>query len=579
MLVIVILNFIISILGCNAIVQQQINSLVDIYESTNGNYWHNTWNLTKLQSDGNACEQFGVLCDINDSMIIGLVMKQNNLSGTIPSSIQYLVDMQEFVVTQSPNLVGSIPNGICNWTQLSQFILVELGINGTIPTCIDKWTYLTELELDNLPFLEDSIPESICNISSLEVIYLNQISSSNTNGTLPSCIFTKLTNLKEIVLAYIYYHVTIPNEFCLSLNSLETFVLYRVPNLPMNLIQCIGNLSNLKIFEIFHMSSNINNFTFIDFKNTLCKLSNLEVLWLQANTDVVAPIDECIGDNLLNLIYLNFWYMDSMYGTIPSNICNLKNLTRVEIVHLSYNFSGSIPNCLLNGELPHLEQLGFSSYIPFHGYLDDLFCNLINLTSLIATDTKISGSMPKCIKNMTNLRILGLQNNALKGTVYFAPNIQYLLLDGNSDLIHIDSPINAPYLRTLTASNTKIKNNFSQLFEERNTPHLKGLNLHDTEIYDDDATETLQYLFNLTDISFILIGNNKNIHGQIPEYNIKHNQSSLQNFMFHNCDISGSIPNNLHFTSLQNISLFNNRLSCGIPNNFIFNNTVSSYVI
>ena len=152
----ILASLLISLIGisnCDRVAEQQINALIDFYESTNGDYWYESWNITELKY-GTVCDQTGITCNILKSKIYHLTSISNNLSGILPTSIQYLEDLTLIELYDSPNLIGTLPKSICNLTNLLYVELIQIGINGTIPSCIDKWNHLKYLVLESLPFLD-----------------------------------------------------------------------------------------------------------------------------------------------------------------------------------------------------------------------------------------------------------------------------------------------------------------------------------------------------------------------------------------------------------------------------------------
>ncbi|MEE9437624.1 MAG: M12 family metallo-peptidase, partial [Saprospiraceae bacterium] len=64
------------------------NALVDLYNSTNGVSWllKNGWQQGALGNDCDVCNWYGITCD-NLNNVIGINLKNNNLSGTLPITI------------------------------------------------------------------------------------------------------------------------------------------------------------------------------------------------------------------------------------------------------------------------------------------------------------------------------------------------------------------------------------------------------------------------------------------------------------------------------------------------------------
>jgi hypothetical protein len=70
---------------------EEIQALNDLYDSTNGNYWKNKyrWKI------GDPCTEywFGIGCN-NFGQVDMIIQINNNLTGTIPSSIGNLVNLE-----------------------------------------------------------------------------------------------------------------------------------------------------------------------------------------------------------------------------------------------------------------------------------------------------------------------------------------------------------------------------------------------------------------------------------------------------------------------------------------------------
>jgi len=130
----------------------EYDALVDFYISTNGDNWNNNdgW-LTNCDpcglETGNA-PWFGLVCN-SDGMIKQFGLTSNNLTGTLPKSINNFNEMFWFDVSRN-SLTGVFPD-ICNWEDL--FILkignsFQVGNNlftGHLPICLNTFENLVEV--------------------------------------------------------------------------------------------------------------------------------------------------------------------------------------------------------------------------------------------------------------------------------------------------------------------------------------------------------------------------------------------------------------------------------------------------
>ena len=160
-------------------------ALVDLYNSTNGEGWTNKTNWVTTES---LESWYGVT--IENDRVVSLDLQQNNLNGTVPSSIGNLTAVT-FLSLRNNNLSGSLPVEIGNMAEMRDLDFAFNNLSGEIPESIGNLTELYALFLDFNAF-EGNIPLSIGNLKDLMVIYLggNQLA-----GSLPDtlCTLLKLT--------------------------------------------------------------------------------------------------------------------------------------------------------------------------------------------------------------------------------------------------------------------------------------------------------------------------------------------------------------------------------------------------
>ncbi len=105
-------------------------ALIDLYNSTNGSGWTNKTNW--LGASGTECTWYGVNCDAGENYVTEIILSNNNLSGTIPSSI---VDFPNLIILRlySNQLSGSILSVLGNLSNLTDLQLNSNQLSGTIP--------------------------------------------------------------------------------------------------------------------------------------------------------------------------------------------------------------------------------------------------------------------------------------------------------------------------------------------------------------------------------------------------------------------------------------------------------------
>jgi Leucine-rich repeat (LRR) protein len=111
--------------------EQDSLALVAFYNSTNGANWANN---TNWLSSNPINTWFGVT--LYNNRVINLKLRSNLLSGSIPSQIGNLTNLQSLVLNFNPQLSGSIPSQIGNLTNLQNLDLSYNQLTGSIPSQI-----------------------------------------------------------------------------------------------------------------------------------------------------------------------------------------------------------------------------------------------------------------------------------------------------------------------------------------------------------------------------------------------------------------------------------------------------------
>ena len=133
------------------VLRTECEALVALYENTNGTAWKDNTNWLTTTTVGNWK---GVT--VESSHVIEIVLLSNKLSGTIPSELGQLSNL-EYVFLGNNQLSGTIPSEL---GQLSNLAGLSLGNN----------------------HLTGSIPSELGQLSKLEILYLY---SNHLTGTIP----------------------------------------------------------------------------------------------------------------------------------------------------------------------------------------------------------------------------------------------------------------------------------------------------------------------------------------------------------------------------------------------------------
>eukprot|EP00258_Populus_trichocarpa_P003375 XP_002304404.3 MDIS1-interacting receptor like kinase 2 [Populus trichocarpa] len=479
--------------------------------------------------------------------LLRLDLRENQLTGTIPSSIGTLYKLQ-YLDLATNFLYGTLPLSLANLTQayeldfsrnnitgiidprlfpdgsaanktglvsLKNFLLQTTGLGGRIPEEIGNCKFLSLLALDENRF-HGPIPSSLGNSSELTVL---RLSNNLLSGNIPPNIGTlsKLTDLRLLT------------------NQLSGFV-------PAEL----GNLSSL---TVLHLAE--NNFT-----------GHL-------------PQQVCQGGKLVNFSAA----FNNFSGPIPASLKNCHTLYRVRLEHnqlsgfLEQDF-GVYPNLTYIdlsfnrvrgelspkwGECKKLTVLRVAGNL-LGGKIPDEVVLLNQLRVIDLSSNQIFGELPAQLGKLSNLLVLNLKDNMLSGQVPVG-------IDGLSSLENLDLSLNMlsgpiPYqigecskLRFLSLGRNRLNGTI---------PYQIGnlVGLHDLLDlgYNLLSGGIPSQLAKLTSLAQLNLSHN-NLSGSIPASLSNMLSLVAVNFSYNN--LEGPLPDSSIFHLVEPNSYSNNRDLCG----------------
>jgi len=199
-----ILFFLLSFSVFAQISNQEKQALEDLYTSTNGDQWNNSWDINQPVS-----EWEGVT--IKNDKVVSLSLLFNNLEGELPSSIDQLIHLE--VLELSFNKIeGQLPTELGNLPKLKVLAFNGNNLTGNIPSSFGNLSSLSQLHLSSNQ-LTGKIPESIANLEYLEVL---NVFDNDMSGNIPSQLAYS-RNLKQLMVAENNFVAT--NEFSTELLS------------------------------------------------------------------------------------------------------------------------------------------------------------------------------------------------------------------------------------------------------------------------------------------------------------------------------------------------------------------------
>jgi len=280
-------------------------ALVALYNSTDGDNWTTSWDLTE------AVESWHGVDLSDDCCVIGLDLSRdennangNNLIGSIPEEIGNLDSLEYLVLANNDGLMGSIPPTIGNLSNLSWMGIYRCNLQDTIPKELAQLSELTYFSASVNQF-SGAIPEEIGTMEKLETFF---VSYNQLSGTLPIHM-SELPNLEGLGLSGNQFTGTIPTEY---FNLPKLRFLYLADNqLTGDIPDLFQNFSDLVLLNL-----NNNNFTG-RIPSSIAESTFLTFLDLSEN-QLVGSIPVEFGNS--DFLYTLKLYSNELSGIVPVEV-------------------------------------------------------------------------------------------------------------------------------------------------------------------------------------------------------------------------------------------------------------------
>ncbi|MDY8138495.1 hypothetical protein [Aquimarina sp. 2201CG5-10] len=257
--------------------ESERQALWDLYISSNGQNWTNTLANNQPWDLGiPVCDWYGVT--VVDGRVTVLNLENNNLQGTIPSSISNLLHLTSLDLNTN-QLIGEIPSSMGALLELTYLSMHHNSLSGVLSPSLGSLSNLIVMDL-SFNMIQGVIPIAFCNLSNLEILNL---SANQLSGGIPKELGI-LVKLKRLDLRNNNFSGNIPSQLValsnleylgLSDNKLSGFIPFTV-----------GQNSKLEEFVFEN-----NKFIFSNFENKhLGYTQNLNVAYQyipQAKTDEI----------------------------------------------------------------------------------------------------------------------------------------------------------------------------------------------------------------------------------------------------------------------------------------------------
>ncbi|PPR92678.1 hypothetical protein GOBAR_AA27989 [Gossypium barbadense] len=303
-------------------------------------FWDKFWGFSYINMSFNQISDISKMGSINLSKnkftgsvspicnIIALNLGDNGFSGSLPSSLGYLISL-EMLSLRGNKFSGELPSSLQNCAKLKFLDLSDNELSGEIPMWIgQKLSSLVFLSLQGNQF-KGRIPHQLCGLKYLQIL---DLSVNKISGTIPSCLnnFTSMTKK-------------------LSLDRrIEHHILDTGPRFLPSLRE---NSEPIWIIQVRYVDEAL--LTWKGTKQSYPQLGLLLAIDLSCNK-LTGEIPEELS-SLQELVVLNL-SRNLFNGKILQKIGHIRQL---EVLDLSRNkFSGNIPTSL--SELTFLSNLNLS---------------------------------------------------------------------------------------------------------------------------------------------------------------------------------------------------------------------------
>ncbi len=343
-----------------------------------------------------------------------------NFNTDLPEDMSDLVLLEE--LTLYSNQLTKLPTNIGNLNKLTKLHLQQNNLE-SLPTTIGNLTNLIELKLEGNKLT--SLPTTIGGLTSLEKLYLSQSSSNNKITSLPDEI-GDLSNLKELYVENMRSYDTTTGVYTYTLTSLPT---------------TMNKMLNLEALE----ASNSGIEGLVD----LTKLTKLKRIQLNNNKITDLKIDAPVSNFSVSSAGYHFNLTQNPFITcieVPTSEVTKWEARYAQVPQIADNGIAFSDNCT-GFRVPQSERDALVAFYvatkggdkvdattgitwvganwstdateltnvgSWQGVTTEIINGQKHVTKLELTNKRLSGNVPKEIKDLSELTILNLSGNRLK---------------------------------------------------------------------------------------------------------------------------------------------------------------------
>lgn len=549
--------------------------LIELYEALGGENWDT---VTNWMTNAPIDTWHGVFDIDGDGCIDTIDLRENNLIGILPESIDNFSKLNRLVLQNNPGITGSIPNTIGTIDSLEDILFTGCNLAGTVPLDLMNLSRLDKLDLSNNNF--DSIPD----LSPLGDSALFTLRIQNNKLTFDDILPNR--NLVRVLFSYEDQANILPDTSIVVGPGDSLIIILDIDKgVPDNEYVWFRNgspfdtlSSDTLIIPVFEPSM-VGNYS--------CTVTNSRAPDLTLSTGVInintfncEERDSITLDILYNLLDGENWDFtsDSMYYDLSLNASNqIPNFGTpwystnsigtwhgiktngfgcvVQLVLPDSNLIGTLPSEI--GALSELEKIYLTDNPNLLGTLPEELYSLSELVELDLQNTGINGLISPAIQNLSSLQFLNLRNTQFVGglpsEIGALTELIILWITTNGSLggsipVSIGDLIN---LQGIQLNNNGLSGPIPDTIG--NLENLEFLYLYNNQL-EGPVPISLQRLTNLIELH---LGNNTSINDTIPKE--LGDLESLVGLTLSNCSLQGSLPAELSkLSKLKFIRIFDN---------------------
>ncbi|KAK4348081.1 hypothetical protein RND71_034420 [Anisodus tanguticus] len=425
---------------------------------------------------------------------------RNNFSGVIPSFLSLLPNLR-FVYLSNNEFSGEILSSFSNLTSLEELRMQRNFLHGEIPPEIGDLRYLTFLDLQDIRN----------NLPNLEVLLL---SSNYLDGLIPPNL-EKCSKLQLLTMSGNEFTGTVPENLTpqnLSMQCQAELIMFM--HFTLIARREIFNISALQMFTMYgnQLSGSLPS-DLGPIPDSLGALEFLKVLYLGDNNFINEPYSSELRfvSSLTNCRYLREVVIEDnpLDGFLPASVGKFSDSFRIFVARRT-KLKGTIPEEI--GNLSGLRVLALS-HNEFTSFIPEKLRNMQNLQEFYLENNSLGGTIPD-ICSLQNLGSLNLTGNQICGRIH--PEAGNLMAVTLIDLSKNDFSGNIPStmgglekLISLSMSHNKLEGAIPSTFGK-----MVGLEFLDFS-YNNLTSETPKPLQVLSHLKNFNISFNK-LRGEIP---------------------------------------------------------------